>query len=329
MPNHSAPSARTVETCCPDAPGTFIETREFRRFAEFCDACRRYRYIGLCYGPPGVGKTLGARRYTDWEPIEALPPLLREAPLEAIQAQLQACTVLYTAPAVNSPGMVEREIGALRHRLHDLVLEPLRREEQDAFELSRQQELQRQKERNALLWKHDWFSATPVPDVPRIGPSHQELSQEFEQRRRCLPDPTTLVVIDEADRLRMATLEVARAIFDRGNIGLVLIGMPGMEKRLARYPQFYSRVGFVHAFRALGTAEVRALLREGWSPPGVCLPPLDDEAVTAIIRMTGGNFRLLDRLLSQSERIVQLNSLSCVTRQAVEAARESLVIGQS
>lgn len=45
--------------------------------------------------------------------------------------------------------------------------------------------------------------------------------------------------------------------------------------------------------------------------------------------MTGGNFRLLGRLLAQTERIVMINELPQVTRQAVEAARESLVIGHT
>ena len=34
----------------------FIETKEYKRFAEFCDACIKYKYIGICYGLPGVGK---------------------------------------------------------------------------------------------------------------------------------------------------------------------------------------------------------------------------------------------------------------------------------
>src|SRR5215510_7519964 len=46
-----------------------------------------------------------------------------------------------------------------------------------------------------------------------------------------------------------------------------------------------------------------------------------------IIRVTGGNFRLLHRLLTQIARLVEINALRTITSEVVEAARESLVIG--
>jgi DNA transposition AAA+ family ATPase len=129
----------------------------------------------------------------------------------------------------------------------------------------------------------------------------------------------------------MTSLEQIRAIFDEGGAGLILIGMPGIEKRMARFPQFYSRIGFVHEFRPLGTPEMQALLGEHWAPSGVHLPkePMSAEVTAAIIRMSAGNFRLLNRLLAQIERILDVNGLAIITTEVVMAARESLVIGQA
>lgn len=296
----------------------FLVTTEFRRFAEFCDACREYRYIGLCYGPPGVGKTLSARHYTDWDRFEALPSPA-SADTAALAPFVEADAVLYTPEVVNSPGNIRHDITRLCTTLRLLRAEPERRARNLALTAEKRAEDQRRFEELQVV---DWMRTptTPAPSKPPppMGTPSPPLA------------PARLILVDEADRLRVSSLEQLRDLFDRSETGLVLIGMPGMEKRLARYPQLYSRVGFVHAFRPLRAEEIRHLLATHWAKLGVALPSTgipDPDAVAAVIRISGGNFRLIHRLLSQIERILRVNRLSTITPAVVDAAREGLVIG--
>jgi Cdc6-like AAA superfamily ATPase len=94
----------------------FVETSEHRKFVEFGDACKAYRYIGLCYGPPGVGKTLSARRYSRADSLAGydrwndatMPPIMFD-------------TVLYTAEVVNTPSRVALDLGRAREKLTSIA----------------------------------------------------------------------------------------------------------------------------------------------------------------------------------------------------------------
>jgi DNA transposition AAA+ family ATPase len=281
----------------------FAATKEHLRFGEFCDACRKYRYIGICHGVPGAGKTRSAREYARWDMLSPLFPeelftlvgrryLDDQFPHKPFATpgspdftEVLSCrTVYYTAPVAATPSRIEREVMALSATLSYLV---------EAAE-------------QASRGKDDFLLAYR------------------------LPKRTELVIVDEAQRLKMAALEQLRDLYDRLNFGLVLVGQPGLEKSLARYPQLYSRVGFAHQFRVLSEEETRWLLQQRWSHLGMHIRVddfTDAEALATIVRITGGNFRVIHRLLMQIERILEINHLNTVTKEVVEKARERLVLG--
>ena len=281
------------------------------------DPGRHFRYIGLCFGPPGIGKSLSAVRYSRADQI-----VPRDRWTSEVSDDLPVDTVLYITSVINTPSGVRNDINMARERVMSIVLNPIRREASAVLEEIRAKD---EKRRREIM---DKPGCSPC-DRPAVDPTYFETYKQYQIKERAIEDPTTLILVDEADRLHMNSLEQIRSIFDEGTAGLVLIGMPGIEKRIARFPQFYSRIGFVHEFRPLDAEQIQNLLENKWAPVGVNLPDeqLLPEVIASLIRMTGGNFRLLTRLLTQIERVLSENDLHLVSTAVVEAARDSLVIG--
>lgn len=173
----------------PASSSTFVVTKEHRCFIEFADAVRRSRYIGLCFGPPGVGKTLSARRYAAWE---VLAPYLDRFRLvdygEAPRPCLRARTIVYTPKVHNTPRILDKEVRFLHDRLNWTIESTLH----------------------------------PDRDVTELDHPSGRYAE--------------LLTVDEADRLKTPALEQLRDHHDRTGIGVILIGMLGIEKRLARFP---------------------------------------------------------------------------------------------
>ncbi|MYL43880.1 AAA family ATPase [Virgibacillus salexigens] len=260
----------------------FLETKEYRRFVEFCEACRKYQYIGVCYGEAGVGKTMAAKHLARWDLLSPWLNLPRvedeqQVPLEILEEH----TLYYTSPVVK-PTQIGKDLSVLNLRL-------------------------------AML--------------------HEKVHYQKSETQKRIPDfygSTELVLIDEADRLKLVGLELIRDMYDQHPMGIVLIGMPGLERQLMRYPQLYSRIGFAHEYKTLKKEEMTFILKNKWKELGLNIN-LEDftdyEAFTAVVRMTGGNFRLIQRLFTQIERVMAINQVETISKEVVDAARESLIIG--
>ncbi len=187
---------------------SFVETREYNFFRQFCNACRDNRYIGLCHGPPGVGKTLSARYYANWDEFEAFD-VIRDYP-PASKNLLHGDTILYTAKVINSPRSVLTDIDLFRARLISLSL-PSRELHLLMEPKLDDAHLRRVKESEEYMATPEPLMAGGFKDYPKSAPTIEQVQQEADQRRKQIADPTRLIIIDEANRLRIPSMEqVAR-----------------------------------------------------------------------------------------------------------------------
>ncbi len=283
-------------------PHGFVTTKSYRRFGEMCDACRRARVVGLGYGPPGTGKTESAKQYAQWRLFK---PFLPESLITFTGRSAMDGMYPYR-PFTFASAPLETAIQECRTVFYTPpVSASVARLEKEVLSL---------------------FAAFSYL-VEAATQGHQG-REEFLVTRR-FSHLIELLIVDEANRLKDAGLELMRDFADRGEFGLVLLGMPGLEKRLMRAPQLYLRVGFAHEMEPLSDEETRDFLEKRWSHR--VKPSSDDftdkEAVATILRITRGNIRLIERLMMQVEHVLVANQTQVVTKDVVETAQQNLIIG--
>jgi DNA transposition AAA+ family ATPase len=137
-----------------------------------------------------------------------------------------------------------------------------------------------------------------------------------------------LLIIDEADRLKLGALELIRDLYDRTPLSVLLIGSPGIDRRMKRsgYGQLHSRLTLAYEIQPLTIDEMRLFISLKWKE--LNLPLTADDAVsTAIVRIANGNLRVLHRIFAEMKRLQKLNCLAVITPELVEVARGGLLLG--
>jgi hypothetical protein len=135
-----------------------------------------------------------------------------------------------------------------------------------------------------------------------------------------------LLIIDEADKLvskyTQKKMEILRAIFDQSDVGIVIAGEPKLEAQIKTYlARMANRVDFYAALRGLSPSEVEGYLKDFDITPEALLE-LKDRACN----LRTGCFRLLDRTLSNVNRILADRDEETVTVKIIEQASAMMML---
>jgi len=126
-------------------------------------------------------------------------------------------------------------------------------------------------------------------------------------RREITHHPT--LIFDEAQRLManrsLCLMELARYLHDRGDLSVVLVGMPDLKNTLLPYRQLYDRIHFVE-FRPWSAGDVRVVAD---MCHGVAL---DEPFIKALLRETHGVGRRIARALESVAQFAQLSGSQTV-----------------
>lgn len=134
-----------------------------------------------------------------------------------------------------------------------------------------------------------------------------------------------LIILDEAERLNRHSLDMVRSIYDRTGVPILLIGMTDILQKLRSHKKFYSRIGIAYCFKPLTFNQMTEYIDE--------LHPLfkstNNNTLPDLLRFlyesTRGEFRRINRLVKQTERIRIANEHSKLSLPLFQAASKLML----
>ena len=130
-----------------------------------------------------------------------------------------------------------------------------------------------------------------------------------------------LIIIDEAEHLPYKALDLLRRIYDKANVGILLVGMPRLimnlrgEKR--QYAQLFSRVGITTKLIGLTQADMKEIIRS--------VLPECREVYKQLYESCVGNTRVLVKLLVRAIKLAQINNTK-IDKEIINASINQIII---
>jgi len=136
-----------------------------------------------------------------------------------------------------------------------------------------------------------------------------------------LRNSNRLIIIDEAEHLPYKALELLRRVYDKAGVGILLVGMPRLVANLrgqkGQYEQLYSRVGVSKEVKVLDSTDINKII-DKTLPDAVGL-------TEKFLEKSGGNTRVLAKLLSRADKIARLNE-SPIDEEIIEEVAKMLIV---
>ena len=146
-------------------------------------------------------------------------------------------------------------------------------------------------------WTPTWALRDLVAELGLLPERSRE--KLYEQTTTALAIQQRTIIIDEIDHAMYdrRIIETFRDISDEVEIPIIIGGMKGVDKRLKRYPQIYSRITCVTEFRSCTLGDVQKCCDE------LCEVELADDIAPLVLAHTGGRLREVINYIAELERI--------------------------